>query len=119
MAYNFPCNRAFSSEVESGSRQDNALKQESGVDQRFHEKLKDSRAGFGWSSRTSISLLALAAAAGLLVDTGPASAACTFDVTASAYLCSGVSDGLRDASLNNSKIQVPGDGSYAEKWVTE
>ena len=96
--------------MESGSRQDNALKQESGVDQRFHEKLKDSRAGFGWSSRTSISLLALAAAAGLLVDTGPASAACTFDVTASAYLCSGVSDGLRDASLNNSKIQVPGDG---------
>jgi NitT/TauT family transport system substrate-binding protein len=28
--------------VESGSRQENASKQESGVDQRFHEKLKDS-----------------------------------------------------------------------------
>jgi hypothetical protein len=39
--------RAFSSEVESGSRQENASKQESGVDQRFHEKLKDSRLFLG------------------------------------------------------------------------
>ena len=35
--------RAFSSEVESGSRQENASKQKSGVVQRFHESLKDSR----------------------------------------------------------------------------
>jgi hypothetical protein len=33
--------KVFWSEVESGSRQENAPKQESGVDQRFHEKLKD------------------------------------------------------------------------------
>jgi hypothetical protein len=35
--------KAFSSEVDTGSREENASKQESGVDQRFHEKLKDSR----------------------------------------------------------------------------
>ena len=33
---------AFSSEVDTGLREANASKQESGVDQRFHETVKDS-----------------------------------------------------------------------------
>ncbi|WP_292615223.1 hypothetical protein [Nitrobacter sp. 62-13] len=36
--------RAFSSEVESGSREENASNQEAGVFHRFHETVKDSRA---------------------------------------------------------------------------